>query len=116
MLSEEGAGGSWGLATAHPQETKSFRSGGDVTKNRSSAQGFAANKSVPALPDLQALVAEHGGWHLITVAAWSNFDDAIARYRAAQVAGIRREQARCNSRYRATTARNPGKARKGGAQ
>jgi hypothetical protein len=39
-------------------------------------------RNTPAPPDLQALVIAHGGYHLITPAAWSAYDTALAAWRA----------------------------------
>jgi hypothetical protein len=44
----------------------------------------------PALkpPDLQELVKQHGGYTNIPPSAWNEYDAAVARYRAARLAGL----------------------------
>jgi hypothetical protein len=108
MFSGKGAGGSWGLSTAHPQEAKSFESDQHVAQRQVLEQETTANKSVTALPDLHALVVSHGSYSAILIEAWAAYDAAIAAYRAAQIERIRRE--------RGSTARNSAKSRKGGAR
>ncbi len=38
--------------------------------------------------DLQALVAQYGGYHLIPASAWAKHDAAVAQWRAEQLAGL----------------------------
>lgn len=67
--------------------------------------------ALSAWPDLMALINRYDGYDRITTEAWNDFDDAVARHRAAQIARLRQEQQRNLQAFLAPV-RKPAKARR----
>jgi hypothetical protein len=68
--------------------------------------------NVPQRPDLTALIAEHGNCAAIPSDAWTTYDAAVAKWRAARIAQLRDLQAA--NGYRAMARKPAPKARRAG--
>jgi hypothetical protein len=76
----------------------------------------SASKNMPPWPDLLEFVGRFGAFSQISADAWREFDTAVAKRRAADVAQLRAEQVRNIEWLRATVWKPAARGREAGAR